>query len=141
MLKPLLVGESNPYSSDDEDALLPWPRGATGDRLRRILALSDKEYLATFDRANLLPTPRWSKTRAAVKVSQLHHVKRVLLGARVASAHGLPYVPFHEFFREGYRLLVLPHPSGRCRIWNDRSAAGKARAAVRKFLEEREVSL
>lgn len=50
----------------------------------------------------------------------------------VCSAFGVRYRPFETC---GVRL-VLPHPSGRCRLWNAPSNYGRVRAAVRLFLPE-----
>lgn len=132
----LLVGESNPHSGDPEFALLPWPRGAAGDRLRRILGLTVREYLVTFNRVNLLPSgARWSPSAARRVAGELDHERRVLLGSRVTAAHGYPFKPFRRFRADdGLDVLIFPHPSGRCRVWNDRRSVSKARQAVRKFL-------
>ena len=53
-MKPLLVGETNPYGGADEFALYPSPPGCTGHRLcHLILQLDADEYLERYDRANL----------------------------------------------------------------------------------------
>ena len=136
----LLVGEYNPHSRADAHALLPTPKGATGDRLRRIIGVSTSQYMRAFDRTNLLMTPRWDGKLARQVADGLTHTRRILLGARVAAAHGLKFLPFHRFlvvypFKQ-YRALILPHPSGLCRIWNERGAAKAARDAVARFILE-----
>jgi hypothetical protein len=137
----LLVGESNPYGSDAYFALYPEPAGAAGARLCAILGLSHREYLRTFDRTNLLRTASWNLAAARRGAAALTHRRRILLGARVAAAHGVAFLPFSQFWLdelEGTKsdtlVLVLPHPSGRCRLWNAPKAAGRARAVVREFL-------
>jgi len=139
MERVLIVGEHNPHSRDDRHALHPHPKGAAGSRLCKILGMAPCEYLETFDRANLLKTARWSTKRARAAAGGLSHKKRILLGARVAAAHGVKFYPFHRYyltvFHDGVDILVLPHPSGRCRIWNDRAAIVAARDAVKRFME------
>jgi hypothetical protein len=141
-LKPLIVGEMNPYGVDPAYALYHLPRGAAGNRLHTILQLSDVEYLRTFDRVNLC-TGKWSAPVARAEARRLvETVDRrpgiVLLGKKVAEAFGLYDVePFTVFARGKGRgapartnVVVLPHPSGRNRIWNDPRVAGQARAAM-----------
>jgi len=128
-VKPLIIGESNPYSDDPRCALLPWPRGATGDRLREILGLTDKEYLRAFDRRNLLVGAGWSapRARSAADLILLNLTFQprpalILLGRKVSAAFG-----FRDARLPGEappagplpRVVLLPHPSGRCRAWND----------------------
>jgi hypothetical protein len=129
--------------------LYPLPLHATGGRLCKILGLEIAEYLDTFDRVNLIKimtsrTSRWPAADAKLSVLKLIHRRRILLGAKVCAAHGVAFKPFQEFTiydiskdgRPHVRVLVLPHPSGRCRIWNDGGAARSARRAVQRFLEE-----
>ena len=141
-MRPLLVGESNPYSRNPGDALLPWPEGAAGARLRDILGMTNEVYLAAFDRVNLLGgSTKWSVRLARAVVSGLPDVDRILLGARVCAAHGVGFVPFTCVRPDGFRgggaadvhWLILPHPSGRCRLWNEGTAA-RARDVVARFV-------
>lgn len=131
--RPLLVGEDNPLGGSARNGLLPFPRGRAGDRLRRILGLSDREYLRGFERVNLCPAGPWSAKVARDAADRLHgdhHLTGqplVLLGAKVAAAFGFAYLQFVEV-EPG--VLVLPHPSGRCRAWNDPAATHKARRAL-----------
>lgn len=131
----LFVGERNPYGSDDYFALYPEPAGAAGARLCEILGLSHREYLRRFDRINLLKRD-WSLPAARRAAVRLAHRRRILLGARVCAAHGVPFDPFNHFsIGMDVWVLVLPHPSGRCRLWNGKGAVEKARAAVLAFTE------
>jgi hypothetical protein len=86
----LLCGEGNPYSSDPEDAMLPWPREAAGNRMRLIAGMTDEEYLAAFTRRNLLNTVRWSAPLARAEARRMLHELRpsavVALGTKVADA-------------------------------------------------------
>lgn len=137
MERVLLVGESNPHSSDPRHALHPHPPGAAGSRLCKILGMQPCEYLEKFDRVNLLRTAEWSPVKARNAARKLTHRRRILLGARVAAAHGIKFYPFCRFtLEDDVRVLILPHPSGRCRIWNDRTAFVSAREAIGRFMEE-----
>ena len=135
----LLLGEQNPYGGDPEMALYPHPDGSAGQRLAEVvLGLKRADYLRRFDRANVLDRGgRWSapeaREAAARKVFGRHRV--VALGAKVAAALRLPTTPFveHEVPLPGFgtrRVLVLPHPSGLCRVWNEPGAHERARALV-----------
>lgn len=138
--RPLLVGETNPYGHNPRCALAILPRGAAGDRLRVILGLSDMNYLRLFDRTNLC-VGEWNlrAARAAADRIKLLRDERgrwhpvILLGAKVCRAFKIPFKPFAWFAERltgGAVYVVLPHPSGRCRLWNERGAARKARRAV-----------
>lgn len=156
-MKPLLVGENNPYGPDPHFALYPLPPQSAGGRLcRTILGLSRADYLTIFDRRNLLSQPKWSIRNARASADLIRRMveKRelgdhiILLGTKVAAAFEIPYEPFKMFqtgrssfwssdpFKRNVHFLVLPHPSGRCRAWNDPAAIGRARDAVRAFVPE-----
>lgn len=134
--RPLLVGESNPYGSDPSFALYPAPDGCSGHRLcRLVLGMRRADYLREFDRTNLC-RGNWSREEAmaaamSILVERAGTARLVLLGSQVCSAFGVPLVPFTV--ADGV-LLRLPHPSGRCRLWNDGGSFLRARAAVAAFL-------
>lgn len=66
-MKPLLVGEANPYGGDPAYALYPYPRGCSGHRLcEKVMGLTDREYLDCFERVNLCPT-KWSMRQARAR--------------------------------------------------------------------------
>lgn len=155
MTRVVLVGESNPYSLEPRHALLPWPAASAGARLRRILDMGELEYLRTFARFNLLgPGEAWSAQLVRARAGSIfggyvssEACRVVLLGARVTAAFGWPLNPFHvaavcereaDAFEEGFvvRALRLPHPSGRCRAWNEPGAAARARAAVAELMAD-----
>jgi hypothetical protein len=134
--KYYFVGESNPWGSDPHFALYPAPNGSAGHRLcRAILGIARATYLEVFTRVNLCDGG-WSTRAARRRASEMRaesaeRDRLVLLGARVAAAFDLPFRPFETF---GEDALVLPHPSGRCRIWNDPDSIARARIALRQFL-------
>lgn len=57
MMKPLLIGEANPYGSDPRYAryaLYPYPSHSAGARLCTwILGMETRDYLRAFERRNL----------------------------------------------------------------------------------------
>jgi uracil-DNA glycosylase len=59
----------------------------------------------------------------------------VLLGKNVARCFGLRDVPFLAEIRiYGRRFLILPHPSGTNRWWNERRNERRARQVLQRFL-------
>ena len=58
----------------------------------------------------------------------------MLLGAKVARAHGVPFDPFSTVGKGGGRWLIWPHPSGR-RLWTD-AAIRRARQQIAELLAE-----
>jgi hypothetical protein len=131
--KPLLVGEANPYGGDPYYALYPAPDRCSGHRLCcLILGMRRADYLREFDRKNLCPH-KWNLREAKQHAEQLLDSDRsiVLLGAKVTSAFGMNFTPFNIF---GGRLLVLPHPSGLCRMWSVPDAFERARRLVAEVL-------
>lgn len=141
--KPVLVGELNPYGGDPAMALYPLPAHASGGRLQKLLGLSVHRYLDVFDRTNLC-TRAWDLTTARAKAFVLEVAPKtdrtfVLLGSKVATAFKVAFTPFTASERVRgdpdagtwlVRFVVLPHPSGRCRLWNEPGARDKARAAL-----------
>lgn len=134
--RAVLVGELNPHGSDSRYDLYPLPRGASGDRLRVLLGISDAQYLREFARKNLCQKV-WSINVARAAVSNLDRawpdsVPFVLCGRKVAVAFGVSSVGPFDFTRlnGGRKLVLLPHPSGRCREWNAPDARDRARCAL-----------
>ena len=70
-MKPLLVGECNPYGPDPKYALYPYPRNSAGGRLCRVVFnLPTRVYLEAFDRVNLCATT-WSQPAARKKAGEI----------------------------------------------------------------------
>lgn len=143
-MKPLLVGEDNPYGKDPRYALFPHPKNSAGYRLARlVLAMPSRgAYLERFDRVNLCPQ-KWSSPvarQSAIAIMNSDYDRVVVLGRKVAAAFGLDESkPFSIektrsisstgiWFERQY--IVLPHPSGLCRVWNEPQAFERARAAL-----------
>lgn len=139
--RPLLVGESNPYGARPEHALYPAPAGCAGERLCRVvLGMEPAAYLRAFDRANLLAGQRWSAPQAREAAAKMMSATRVrlyiLLGQRVAAAFGAQdglvlWPAFSWRDSLGDRFVLLPHPSGRCRVWDEPGAVAQARTVLR----------
>jgi hypothetical protein len=151
-MRPLLVGEANPYYVEGDDpnryALYPLPERASGHRLCvKIMGFTDsrrgmQEYLSSFDRVNVC-AGKWSmkEARGAAQGIRLGagHERVVLCGQKVCIAFGIPYEPLLLFVDEQrrsdlppVRFLILPHPSGLCRFWNQPEAFERARAFLLK---------
>lgn len=128
----LLVGEDNPHSDDPRFALYPRPVGCAGHRLAiKILGHEfGADYLAKYDRTNLC-SGKWSTTEARVRALDLAETGRpmVLLGAKVCRAFGLDFAPFSIACGRSL-MAILPHPSGRCRAWNEPGSYARARQTV-----------
>lgn len=131
MNKPLLVGEQNPYGGDPQFALYPAPEGCSGHRLCcLVLKMRRTDYLREFERVNLCDGG-WNMREARVRARKLRAwgAPVVLLGAKVARA--FEFHPFRPFtVLDDGKVLVLPHPSGLCRTWNESGAFERARALV-----------
>jgi hypothetical protein len=97
--------------------------------------------LSRWDRVNLFaePVKRWSDREAAASAASIDVGGRpavVVLGAHVARAFGIAYDPLAESIIDGTRHVVVPHPSGRCRWWNDPANVAAATSVVSRITEE-----
>lgn len=135
----LICGESNPYGSNPDWALYCHPPGCAGYRLRRILGLSEDQYLS-LHRKNLCDGD-WSKVQAEKRMWDVLDPHApwnvvVLLGRKVTEAFKLATddVPLVAFSTRvccpGMTLVSLPHPSGR----NSAAWSPKARDRAREIL-------
>jgi hypothetical protein len=126
----LLVGESNPYGNDPHFALYPSPERSAGYRLCvLIFEMQRKDYLELFDRCNLC-VGLWSMRRARKKAATLADRWAILCGAKVARAFGHEFRPLEVIGDH----LIIPHPSGLSRAWNEPDAMKKVRDAMRAFV-------
>lgn len=125
-MKPLLLGMNNPISDDPEFDLYPYPEGSAGWRLWKMLpgGVSRREYLAMFDRRNLLRARKWDQVKAREAACALRPELKgrlvVILGSQVRAALGLPLSEPLVFRRAvtpvQYDWVPVPHPSGR-NLW------------------------
>ena len=81
------------------------------------------DYINTFDRLNLVESRVWSKKEADRRVKILIPTLRdrevLVLGTKVRDAFGLPPMLVHPVRMHDAVFRQLPHPSGRCRWYND----------------------
>lgn len=141
--KILFVGEDNPQSHLLIHTLVDYPFGCAGHRLRgSILELPSELYLACW-RMNLCAEPNlrehgyqdghWKKKVAeTVFYRDVLDQKApwqlvVLLGSKVRGASGFTSLvgSFDTLLSNDRTFVTLPHPSGRCREWNDYQRARK----------------
>ncbi len=134
----LIVGESNPYGGDPRFALWPDPPNCSGWRLcHKILGMEPEKYLGEFDRANLIFGSAWSVPKARDEAARLLVSGRkrfLLLGQKVMAAFGAKNTEENVFGLSrlgwGAHVVCLPHPSGRCLVWNAPGSFDRARKAV-----------
>lgn len=147
MSRVWLVGENNPYGHEARFALYPWPQGCSGYRLCfNILRMTEEQYLASFERRNLLAQDRWSAPAARAAANDLlgeitDGDALVLCGAKVAKAFGARYEPLSDevhaaaSLKISWREVVVPHPSGLNRAWADPTLAPRVREKVLALVE------
>jgi hypothetical protein len=131
--RPLLVGESNPYGGDPRFALWPDPPRCAGWRLcHLVMRLTERQYLLAYDRVNLCAGP-WRIAEARSTATHLcagdaQPPVIVLCGSKVCGAFDVTFDPFT--FNLATRVVILPHPSGLSRAWNEPGALQRARAVL-----------
>lgn len=138
--KTILLGMNNPLSVDPRYALWPDPPNCAGWRLWKMLhdhtGATPKEYREGFERLNLVQFRTWDPAAArsaAEEFVRMHQGRRVVvLGSSVRTALRLPPVLVEPVLSRGVVWRQLPHPSGRCRWYND----PKHRAVAGMLLEE-----
>lgn len=126
----VVVGEADPRGGPPLDRSSP---GRSGARLATILGLDGQSYDRII-KVNLCGR-RWDRGEAMRSVGEVVrvHAGRVVvaLGRKVASAMGHEGPQFTARVVGKTVVVHLPHPSGRCRAWNDPEAPGRARRVVR----------
>lgn len=134
----IIIGMNNPLNP--RIALYPSPVNCTGWRLWRMLhertGADEQTYCDGFERHNLLAKRDWDRPLARARAEEFlpYLVGRrvVLLGSEVRAAFRLPPVLVTPVLDRGVTWRQLPHPSGRCRWYND----PKNRAVAGLLLEE-----
>ena len=146
-MRYIFVGESP--AKADVQAFWPFVPGA-GARLCGLLGLNPHEFWGRVRRGlyvatNIFswPDPDWSDRDLAVSRSLMvaqEHLQvgvgnrawtLIMCGRRVAGAFqdDRPYFEVRET-GQGNRAVVVPHPSGRCRVWNDKVSVRKFRRVM-----------
>jgi hypothetical protein len=151
VVRPLMIGQAPGPRTHPDLPLFPAPRASAGGRLREMTGLPAEDYLARFDRVNLLyehlgKAPAGTEDRfpmragraAALAMRPFLGGRQVLLvGRDVAVCFGHEFTPFLEWRQEpawGYRYAVLPHPSGRNHWYNDAERRAAATAFLRAWV-------
>lgn len=136
MSKPVLIGLNNPYSSNPEHVLAPFPERSSGWRLammaKEYCGLDFVSYLYGFDRINLLAaTELKGQWRNRAKIEARHILPwlkgrhAILLGHDVREAFNsrlstpIERTLIHPQVVDGVTWRWLPHPSGRVICYND----------------------
>lgn len=106
----------------------------TAARLARLCGVPEAELLARVAWLNLFATPTPAALVGLVERAAGPGDAVVLMGRRVARAWGLGDLPpLGEVRRaHGTLVLLLPHPSGRNRWWNDPARLEAGREAMRR---------
>jgi hypothetical protein len=104
------------------------------DRLAEILSAAKPAAIARIS----LCADIWDAPHASAAAERITARPLVLVGARACRAFRVPYRPFKMIATDlgrdqGGSILVLPHPSGRCREWNHPTAVQRARQALRRL--------
>jgi uracil-DNA glycosylase len=135
--RALLVGESPSRTWDGTARTL-----LVGPAFRRLAGVlfaghpaPYRRYLEAFARSNVVllraPDP-WPAVEAAARARSLwdalFDLPLVVLGRRAADSFRLDLpLPGGPVTVDGRRVLVLPHPSGLCRLWSDPAVAEDCR--------------
>lgn len=137
----VLVGELNPHGGHPDNALVDYPPGCSGDRLRRLVlgVPEDVYYGPRFARHNLC-RGRWSlpaaRQEAAVIVARHERAKFILLGDKVArgfAVKGGERIPPLTIY---WNYLTLPHPSGLNRQWQNPAVLPYVRELLAAFIPD-----
>lgn len=127
-MKPLIIGQAPSMEHGEDEAL----SGRSGARLASFCGMTLEQFMAMFDRENLVRTfpgkagkgDRFpSRNEAAGLTERFRTVvvgrRVVVLGFSVAAAFGLtmPALTFAPHW--GAQFAFCPHPSGVNRWWNE----------------------
>lgn len=150
----LLIGEAPGPNTNWKLPLYPSPNNSAAGRLLKYADVDHEQWLGKLVRMNLCDDD-WSARRAAAGVVRAlsflydpanfydgRPLRVLLLGRRVADAWNCPQRSFGCAVRRypdwPYLWLAwIPHPSGRCLLYNDRKNQLRARRAVLWALGER----
>lgn len=129
--RTIIVGMNNPLSVEPRAALLPYPRGSAGWNLWRmaydVSGVSRSEFRRSFEFVNLCDDRLWDPIAARAKYETLESAwagRRVLLMGRAVLAVLWLATPLYDLRWRGglgYQWCNLPHPSGLCREYNNKT--------------------
>lgn len=134
-----IIGEAPGRNTSPKLPLFPFPASSAGGRLMAYSGMKPTNYLATFHRRNVQTVlAPWSAPHARELATYIERdmvdakIHRVLLlGTRVGAAFEVGGLWSTLTTTSGITYFVIPHPSGRCRVYNDEPARARARAALR----------
>lgn len=122
-MKPTIVGMNHPSSSDPGDALELRTANAAGERLWKMALLvrpvSKSKFDGSFLKMNLSTNSQFPPPRSRVEEVRkfLEGRKAVILGRETWKA--LTGLAASDWFSEVGGWYLVPHPSGRCLLYND----------------------
>lgn len=141
-MRALIVGQAPSRATDGQ----PPFSGRSGERLARLLGVTPAELGDVAELVNLVE--RWPGKRgrgdafpiveardmatALTKFSQ--HERFVLCGGQVARSFGLDLIPLVAARHANRTVMLVPHPSGLNRWWNDEEHERATSAALRSFV-------
>lgn len=128
-MKTILLGMNKP---DPNDAFAPWKRGASGERLWKMMVeaaeirglhqVTKEEFLDGFERINVLDTDEWDLKEAIANREEIQEkieCRRVIVfGMQTLEAIGYPRATTWSCWYNTW-YVSLPHPSGLTRNYND----------------------
>jgi hypothetical protein len=129
-MKPVIVGMCHPSSRDPVDALELRTANAAGERLWKmalsVRPISKSRFDATFLKINLSATEEFPPPEERIAEVRLFLARRraVVLGKQ--TWHCLTGLIKSDWFGEAnYGWHLVPHPSGRCLVYNDEAMRRK----------------
>jgi hypothetical protein len=148
VVKAVIVGIFNPKSQDPKDAMEPFTKNGSGERLWKMLCevhrITREEYRETFLGLNVV-----DRDPKEVDWSDLGYLSRrrkriydvvgsrstAVLGITAWSALQVEDSPIRkvDWFGRKNNWWLFPHPSGLCRVYNDpamRRRAGETLAKI-----------
>lgn len=148
---PLVIGQA-PGRPTEKGYLSPF-EGPCGVRLASLLGVEWHHFVCMFDRVNLVQEwpgksgrgDRFPRARGTISAQEmtlngaLDNRKTVFLGKEVARCFGFSTMTYLEVLtgEPGLEMLLLPHPSGVNRWWNDPKNVRLASKAFKSFLGTR----
>lgn len=145
----VFVGEApGPKDTTSRTPLWSIRKGSAGSRLRAMTGLDRSAWTRRVPKFNLVPyrITKWPREFAEQQAqnlssSLLRDCDLVLCGRKVARAFGVPSKhPWLVWTRSawGPRVVVIPHPSGLCREYNDPEFVKRASRFLKRVLRDYE---
>lgn len=135
MRRPLLLGLDNPHGDHPGAALLPRPKSGAGGRLFAMAGMPWSRYNRVFQRLNIVDIDAHS---SAWEREDYYRDRTVVVCGKEAWRRlawlGLPRSNFFTSSRMERlcsRFVLIPHPSGRCREYNDPTVVARTRRLLR----------